>query len=68
MAVWKDFSTHFGHGLGLDIHEAPRLGQFSNGKLVAGQVVTVSRACIIRNSAASGWKMWRWSSRPERGI
>ena len=30
-----------GHGLGLDIHEAPRLGQFSNGKLVAGQVVTV---------------------------
>ncbi|MEK7781420.1 MAG: M24 family metallopeptidase [Verrucomicrobiota bacterium] len=30
-----------GHGLGLEIHEAPRLGQFSNGKLVAGQVVTV---------------------------
>jgi len=30
-----------GHGLGLEIHEAPRVGQFSNGKLVAGQVVTV---------------------------
>jgi len=30
-----------GHGLGLEIHEAPRMGQFSQGKLVAGQVVTV---------------------------
>ena len=30
-----------GHGLGLDIHESPRMGQFSSGKLVAGQVVTV---------------------------
>lgn len=30
-----------GHGLGLEIHEAPRIGQFSTGKLVAGQVVTV---------------------------
>jgi Xaa-Pro aminopeptidase len=30
-----------GHGLGLEIHEAPSLGKFSNGKLVAGQVVTV---------------------------
>jgi len=30
-----------GHGLGLEIHEAPRIGQFSQGKLAAGQVVTV---------------------------
>lgn len=30
-----------GHGLGLEIHEAPRMGQFSQGKLAAGQVVTV---------------------------
>jgi len=30
-----------GHGLGLEIHEAPRMGQFSPGKLAAGQVVTV---------------------------
>jgi len=30
-----------GHGLGLEIHEAPRMGQFSQGKLTAGQVVTI---------------------------
>jgi Xaa-Pro aminopeptidase len=30
-----------GHGLGLEIHEAPRMGKFSNGKLRAGHVVTV---------------------------
>ncbi len=30
-----------GHGLGLEIHEAPRMGATSNGELHAGQVVTV---------------------------
>jgi len=30
-----------GHGLGLEIHEAPRVGPTSPGKLQAGQVVTV---------------------------
>jgi Xaa-Pro aminopeptidase len=30
-----------GHGLGLEIHEAPRVGQTSTGVLKAGQVVTV---------------------------
>src|SRR5277367_5066737 len=30
-----------GHGLGLEIHEAPRMGATSNGQLKAGQVVTV---------------------------
>jgi Xaa-Pro aminopeptidase len=30
-----------GHGLGLEIHEEPRMGAASRGKLKAGQVVTV---------------------------
>jgi Xaa-Pro aminopeptidase len=30
-----------GHGLGLEIHETPRIGATSTGKLKAGQVVTV---------------------------
>ncbi len=30
-----------GHGLGLEIHEAPRVGQTSTGELRAGHVVTV---------------------------
>jgi Xaa-Pro aminopeptidase len=30
-----------GHGLGLEIHEAPRMGSTSSGALRAGQVVTV---------------------------
>jgi Xaa-Pro aminopeptidase len=30
-----------GHGLGLEIHEAPRMGATSTGELKAGQVVTV---------------------------
>jgi Xaa-Pro aminopeptidase len=30
-----------GHGLGLEIHEAPRVGATSTGKLKTGQVVTV---------------------------
>ena len=30
-----------GHGLGLEIHEAPRVGATSTGNLAAGQVVTV---------------------------
>jgi Xaa-Pro aminopeptidase len=30
-----------GHGLGLEIHEAPRMGSHSTGKLQPGNVVTV---------------------------
>jgi Xaa-Pro aminopeptidase len=30
-----------GHGLGLEIHEAPRMGAFSTGTLTAGHVVTI---------------------------
>ena len=35
------FGHGLGHGIGLDVHEAPRLGQTSDGVLPAGAVVTI---------------------------
>lgn len=41
-ADWEDAFMHgTGHGVGLDIHEAPRLGKTSKDKLRTGNVVTV---------------------------
>jgi len=41
-AGWADaFSHGTGHGVGLDIHEAPRVGTTSDATLAPGQVVTV---------------------------
>ena len=41
-AGWADFFSHgTGHGVGLDIHEAPRVGSTSDATLAVGQVVTV---------------------------
>ena len=41
-AGWADSFTHgTGHGVGLDIHEAPRVGTTSDATLAAGDVVTV---------------------------
>ncbi|MCD9623201.1 M24 family metallopeptidase [Rhabdothermincola salaria] len=41
-AGWADAFTHgTGHGVGLDIHEAPRVAGSSDATLDAGQVVTV---------------------------
>src|SRR5207253_11224666 len=39
---WKDAFVHgTGHGVGLDIHEAPAVGPTSTDTLAAGHVVTV---------------------------
>jgi Xaa-Pro aminopeptidase len=41
-AGWADAFLHgTGHGVGLDIHEEPRVSSTSTGTLAAGQVVTV---------------------------
>ena len=41
-AGWGDAFIHsLGHGLGLDIHEAPRLSRFFEDELKAGAVVTI---------------------------
>jgi len=37
----EHFGHGLGHGVGLDIHEAPRLSQRSDGELQSGNVVTV---------------------------
>lgn len=37
----RQFNHALGHGLGLDVHEAPRLGKGSDGRLRPGMVVTI---------------------------
>lgn len=37
----EEFGHGLGHGVGLEVHEDPRLGQTAEGELVAGNIVTV---------------------------
>ncbi|MCU1343837.1 MAG: Xaa-Pro aminopeptidase [Acidimicrobiia bacterium] len=47
-AGWGDRFTHgTGHGVGLQIHEAPWIGSTSDGVLVAGNVVTVEPGVYV---------------------
>ncbi|MGH9535634.1 MAG: M24 family metallopeptidase [Terriglobales bacterium] len=53
LGQWFVHST--GHGLGLEVHEAPRLGQRSRERLAAGQIVTIEPGVY-----EPGWGGVRW--------
>ena len=43
----EHFGHGLGHGVGLDVHEAPRLGKTAEGELVAGNAVTVEPGVYV---------------------
>jgi len=45
----KEFVHSTGHGLGLEIHEGPRLGRRDKTKLQRGMVVTIEPGAYIRD-------------------
>lgn len=43
----EEFGHGLGHGVGIDVHEAPRLSQRSDDTLIAGNVVTVEPGVYV---------------------
>jgi Xaa-Pro aminopeptidase len=44
----KEFVHSTGHGLGLEIHEPPRLGKKDKTRLAAGMVVTIEPGVYVK--------------------
>ncbi|MEM7287809.1 MAG: aminopeptidase P family protein [Actinomycetota bacterium] len=56
-AGWEDRFTHgTGHGVGLDIHEQPRLNRISRDTLQAGQLVTVEPGVYLPGRGGVRWE------------
>lgn len=45
----KHFVHHLGHGIGLEVHEAPHVGPKSNDMLEAGMTIAIEPAFYIKN-------------------
>ena len=57
------FEHGTGHGVGLDIHEAPAVGPGSTAILAPGVVVTVEPGVYLPGSAGSASRTPSWSQR-----
>ena len=56
-AGWEDRFTHgTGHGVGLDIHEQPRLNKITKDVLAAGQLVTVEPGVYLPGEGGVRWE------------
>ena len=54
----ENFGHSLGHGVGLAIHEFPRVGPNSKNTLEEGTVFTVEPGIYLSGGAASGSRMW----------
>ena len=56
----KLFIHSTGHGLGLEIHEGPRVGRKDRTKLEPGMAITIEPGAYLENSGESGSKIRSW--------